>query len=209
VANLAFFTLELLSIFTNYRKQMIAVAKKFTYTKYLQLDDDKRFEIIDGELFDMSPAPSLKHQAFSRNLRRLVMDYVYANKLGHVFNAPSDVRFDELNVVQPDLIFISHANEGILSERNISGSPDLLVEILSPSTFHHDQERKKALYEKFGVKEFWVVDPANEVIEIFSLNAKKYELLAFASQKGTVDSTVLKGFSVAIEQIRAKEFDKK
>ncbi|WP_416866527.1 MAG: Uma2 family endonuclease [Imperialibacter sp.] len=188
---------------------MIAVAEKFTYSKYLQLDDDRRYEIIDGELFDISPAPTLKHQAISRNLQRLIIDYVYSKKLGHVFNAPSDVRFDEYNVVQPDLIFVSHANEGILTERNINGSPDLLVEILSPSTFHHDQERKKALYEKFGVKEFWVVDPANEVIDIFALNNGKYELLAFASQKGTVDSSVLKGFSVTIEQIRAKEFDKK
>lgn len=188
---------------------MIVVAEKFTYSKYLRLDDDKRYEVIDGELFDMSPAPTLKHQAFSRNLQRLIMDYVYGNKLGHVFNAPSDVRFDEHNVVQPDLIFVSTANENILTEQVVDGAPDLLVEILSPATFHHDQERKRDLYERFGVKEFWIVDPANEVVEIFVLKGGKYELFAFASQQGTVASNVLHGLTVSIDAIRPSEFDKK
>jgi len=187
---------------------MISAAEKFTYTKYLSLSDDKRFEIIDGELFDMSPAPSLKHQAFSRNLQRLVMEFVYSNKLGHVFNAPADVKLDEYNVVQPDLIFISNANSRVLTERNINGTPDLLVEILSPSTFHHDQERKKELYERFGVREFWLIDPANEVAEIFTLSNGKYELHAFVAQQGRVTSKVLEGFSFTIEEIRATEFDK-
>lgn len=75
--------------------EMISAAEKFTYTKYLSLSDDKRFEIIDGELFDISPAPSLKHQAFSRNLQRLAMEVVYSNKLGHVFDAPAGVKLDE------------------------------------------------------------------------------------------------------------------
>lgn len=74
-------------IFTTQLLEMFAVADKFTYTRYLTLEDDKRYEIIEGELFDKAPAPSLKHQAFSRNLQRLMMDFVYGKKLGHVFNA--------------------------------------------------------------------------------------------------------------------------
>ncbi len=187
---------------------MFAVAEKYTYTRYLTLGDDKRYEIIEGELFDMAPAPSLKHQAFSRNLQRLMMDFVYGKKLGHVFNAPADLRLDEFNVVQPDLIFINNSNSGILNEQNINGVPDLLVEILSPSTFHHDQERKKKLYEKFGVKEFWLIDPANEVIEVFTLQEGKYHLHSFAAEEGAVTSTVLEGFTISINEIRATEFDK-
>ena len=171
-------------IFTTQLLEMFAVAEKYSYTRYFTLEDDKRYEIIEGELFDMAPAPSLKHQAFSRNLRRLMMDIGYGKKLGHVFNAPADPRLDEFNVVQPDLIFISNSNSGILNEQNINGVPDLLVEILSSSTFHHDQERKKTLYEKFSDKEFWLVDPANEVIEVFTLDKGKYNLHSFAAEQG-------------------------
>lgn len=83
------------------------------------------------------------------------------------------------------------------------------MEILSPSTFHHDQKRKKELYERFGVREFWLIDPANEVAEIFTLSNGKYELHAFAAQQGRVHSRVLEGFSFTVEEIRATEFDKK
>lgn len=84
-----------------------------------------------------------------------------------------------------------------------------MVEILSPSTFHHDRKRKKELYERFGVKEFWLIDPANEVAEIFTFSHGKYELQAFAAQQGRVDSKIPEGFSFAIEEIKATEFDKK
>lgn len=195
-----------MGIFTNYQWKMIAIAEKFTYSQFLELDDGKRYEIINGELFDISPSPTIKHQAFSRNLQRILMDFVYGNKLGHVFDAPADVKLDEHNVIQPDLIYISHANESVITEMVIKGAPDLLVEILSPSTFHHDQERKKALYEKFGVKEFWVVDPANEVVEVFALVNQSYQLYAFAAQSGNVKSKLIDGLEFTIEQIRPTEF---
>src|SRR5690606_30869019 len=112
----------------------------------------------------MSPSPNTIHQIYSRNIQYLLMTYVNKKKTGQVFNAPLDVRLDEYNVVQPDLIYISEKNKQIITEKNIQGAPDLMMEILSPSSFHHDQERKKALYERFGVLEYWIIDPANEVI---------------------------------------------
>jgi len=101
------------------------------------------------------------------------MANVNKKKTGHIFDAPLDVRLDEYNVVQPDLIYISEKNKHIITEKNIQGAPDLMMEILSPSSFHHDQERKKAVYERFGVLEYWIIDPANQVIEIFSLSTNK------------------------------------
>ena len=180
--------------------------EKFTYQDYLSLDDDKRYEIIDGELIEMSPGPNTIHQIYSRNIQNLLMAYVYKKKIGHVFNAPLDVRLDEYNVVQPDLIYISEKNKHFITEKNIQGAPDLMMEILSPSSFHHDQERKKVLYERFGVLEYWIIDPANQVIEIFSLEKEKYILHAFVAEKGVASSKLLRGFKVDIEKIKPTEF---
>jgi len=176
--------------------------EKFSYQDYLALDDDKRYEIIDGELIEMWPSPNTIHQIYSRNIQYLLMTYVNKKKTGQVFNAPLDVRLDEYNVVQPDLIYISEKNKQIITEKNIQGAPDLMMEILSPSSFHHDQERKKALYERFGVLEYWIIDPANEVIEIVSHEIVQYILHAFVAEKGVAASKLLKGFKVDIEKIK-------
>jgi Uma2 family endonuclease len=116
-------------------------------------------ELIDGTLY-MSPAPSPKHQRIVGRIFTQLSSYVLENNLGEVFLSPCDVFFDEhSNAVQPDLIFISSQNSSLVGQEAIHGAPDLLIEVLSPGNSNHDLIRKKGLYEKFGVKEYWIIDP--------------------------------------------------
>src|ERR1019366_2754225 len=134
-------------------------ATKMTYDLYRLLPEDgKRYELIDGELL-MTPAPSPKHQRIVRRLGFQLSSYVEANGLGEVFIAPVDVVFEEHVVVEPDILFVSRERRGMVREEAIHGAPDVVVEILSPSSFYHDLRRKMGLYSQFGVQEYWIVDP--------------------------------------------------
>src|SRR4030042_3933114 len=118
---------------------------KLTYHDYVQLPDDKRHELVEGELF-LVPAPNLYHQQILGKLWTSIHTHAKANHLGEVFLAPCDVVLCEITVVQPDLLFVSSQRQGILTEANIQGSPDLVVEILSPSTRQGDLGIKRHLY---------------------------------------------------------------
>ena len=140
---------------------------KFTYNDYVQLPDDRRYEIVEGELY-LIPAPDLRHQRILRKLGTMISIHAERNHLGEVFYAPCDVVFSEINVVQPDLLFVSGARTGILTDANIQGAPDLVVEILSPSTSQRDLGMKRNLYAKYGVHEYWIVDPEGKSVEVLS-----------------------------------------
>jgi Uma2 family endonuclease len=116
-------------------------AKRWTYEAYCRLDDDQRYEIIDGNLL-MAPAPETWHQDWSRELTLILAGYVKRTKLGKVFAAPVDVVLDAENTVQPDLVFIARANLGIIQPRAIFGTPDLVVELISPSSVRRDRYDK-------------------------------------------------------------------
>ncbi len=135
---------------------------KCTYEDYCKWSDEERWELIDGVAYNMTPAPTLKHQIISRNLLTRLTVFL-AGKSCQPFAAPTDVVFDEYNVVQPDILVV--CNKEKLSCANIQGPPDLVVEILSPATSRKDRREKKALYERFGVREYLVIDPANETVE--------------------------------------------
>ncbi|MBI4675210.1 MAG: Uma2 family endonuclease [Chloroflexi bacterium] len=174
---------------------------KLTYQDYLTFPDDgKHYEIIDGDLF-MSPSPNTAHQDISGNLFELLRGYVRRHRLGRVFDAPYDVVLSEYDVVEPDLVFVSVAKAHIVTELNIQGTPDLLVEILSPSTRAHDRVRKFRRYARFGVPEYWMIDPDAETIEIFTLVEGKFELLHKCGKRGHVKSIVVKGFECAAREI--------
>jgi Uma2 family endonuclease len=175
-------------------------AKRWTYEDYLKLPDEKRYEIINGELF-MVPAPNLSHQDISRNLEYLMWNYVREKNLGVVYDAPVDVVLSEENVFQPDIVFVSRDNFGILKEKAIFGAPDLVVEIISPSSIYNDMNVKKEIYEKFGVKEYWIVDPANKAIQIFTLEGGKFKLHFFGYETGKASSKIIQGFEVELEEI--------
>ena len=157
--------------------------KRWTYEDYYRLNDDQRYEIIDGNLL-MAPAPDTWRQDWSRKLFRFIDHFAAKNKLGEVFYAPIDVVLDSENTVQPDLIFVSTANAGIIQRRAIFGTPDLLVELISPSSVRRDRYYKKELYARFGVKEYWIGDPANKALEILTLKEGRYDLYCCAEEKG-------------------------
>lgn len=147
---------------------------KFTYEDYLLFPDDgKRHELIDGERY-MTPAPSTKHQRISLNLAITIGTYVKQHKIGKVFDAPCDVILSDLDVVQPDLLFVSSARASIITEKNIQGAPDLVVEILSEGTRKTDEIIKRKLYEGHGIPEYWIVDPELETVKVYRMSAQGY-----------------------------------
>ncbi len=164
-------------------------AKRWTYEEYYELDDDRRYEIIGGNLL-MAPAPDTWHQDWSRKLFRLIDRFVTKNNLGEVFYAPIDIVLNEENTVQPDIVFIATPNLQIIQRRAIFGVPELLVELVSPSSVRRDRYDKKALYARFGVKEYWIGDPANKALEILTLREGRYELHCCAEEKGKLTSLV-------------------
>jgi Uma2 family endonuclease len=180
----------------------IAKESIWTYQRMVnELPAESRYEIINSQLHDMSPTPNSEHQRLSRELEFLLISFVKNNKLGEVFHAPFDTILDKQNVVQPDILFIANDNLKIITKKCVEGVPDLLVEIISPSSYYRDQVEKKELYERFGVKEYWIIDPANRVIEIFILKENKYALHAFVAEEGKVASALLQGFEVSIHDI--------
>ncbi len=173
----------------------------FTYRDYLNLPpDDSRYQLIEGELI-MTPSPKIIHQEISKILVLKLVEYAEKRNKGKIYFAPCDVYLDDYNVVQPDIFFVSNARRHIITEDNIKGAPDLIVEILSPSSAYYDLIAKKELYEKFGVKEYWIVDPMRHWIELYSLQNGKYALDQRLVEQGILNSVILKDFKLNIEEI--------
>ena len=175
----------------------------FTYDDYVEFPDDgKRHEIIEGDHY-MTPAPRTKHQSVSVNLSSVMAPFARRHKLGKVLTAPCDVILSDENVVQPDLLFVSTARAGIVTDLNIQGAPDLLVEILSESSRKKDEVIKRKLYERFGVQEYWIVDPELETVKIFKLAQEKYGRAVELSKENNdvLTSELLPGFKLPVSEI--------
>ncbi len=177
--------------------------KKYTYSDYAEMPDDgNRYEIIDGELI-LVPVPTTIHQMVSGNIDYELRTFVKASSMGRVFDAPLDVKIDDVNVVQPDILFISNERKNIITEKNIAGAPDLAIEIVSPSSAYQDLVNKKELYAVFGVREYWIVDPKKERVEIYVNKAGKFELNQQMEREGILKSVVLSGFELEMKKIFA------
>jgi Uma2 family endonuclease len=175
--------------------------KRWTYEEYYQLDDDQRYEIIDGNLV-MAPAPDTWHQDWSREVSMLLITHVKCHQLGKVFVAPVDVVLDAPNTVEPDIVFIAAAHLEIIQRRAIFGTPELMVELVSPSSVRRDRYEKRALYARFGVKEYWIGDPANKSLEILTLKSGSYELHCSAEERGPITSLLLPGLKFDLAEIQ-------
>lgn len=168
----------------------------WTYDDYMRMEDDgRRYEILDGELIEM-PGPRFRHQDIVAEIGTLLRVYVNRNKLGKVVMAPLDVVLSPVNIVQPDILFINNANLGIITELNVQGPPDLCIEVLSPGTSVRDLGRKRQLYARFGVREYWLVDPEAQRITVLSLDRGMYTPLVEAEGEAAIQSAVLPGFVV-------------
>lgn len=178
---------------------------KFTYEDYLLFPEDgKRHELIDGEHF-MTPAPSTKHQRVSRKLLIALGNFLKNHPVGEVFDAPSDVVLSDLDVVQPDLLFISSARASIITEKNIQGAPDLVIEILSETSRKTDETIKRKLYEKYGVPEYWIVDPELETVKVYRMTGASYTRSAELSRETNdiLSTPLLAAFSLPLSEIFA------
>ncbi len=145
-------------------------------------------ELIDGNIY-MSPSPVTNHQRIIFKLSRGLASYAEQEGLGEIFISPFDVYLDEqANAVQPDIIFVSKGQSHIVKD-HIHGVPELLIELLSPGNKTHDTVIKKNLYEKFGVKEYWIIDPATKESIGYELKGNRYE--EFSKSVGYITSRLL------------------
>lgn len=173
--------------------------KDWTVEDYLLLGEIKTpCQLINGELI-MSPAPKPNHQKVSRRLFKLI-DQATAGK-GELFYAPIDLYIDNKNVFQPDLVYLSSTNTASLTERGIEGPVDLVIEIISPSNSYTDRNQKKKKYLEFGVTEYWIVDPANETIEIYTPATGQDIPVLYLSGNGRVKSNAIPSASFELEEL--------
>ncbi|MBA7664833.1 hypothetical protein ES703_72897 [subsurface metagenome] len=174
--------------------------RKFTYDDYLKIPDDRQYELVEGELI-MTPSPVPYHQWILKNIANKLDNFVQENKLGRIFIAPCDVQLDNENVLQPDIMHIAEKRLKIIGEKNITDAPDLIVEVLSESSAYRDLVRKKKLYAQFGVREYWIVDPGEKSIEIYSLRSKKFFLFHSYSTVDILKSPLLSGFKLELKAV--------
>ena len=175
---------------------------KLTYQDYFDLDapEGVRCELIDGELIRLE-SPTEPHQRASMMLGTWMNAFSYERDLGLVLSAPFDVLLSDTDVVQPDLLFVSKEREEILTSANAQGAPDLVVEIMLPSSARRDWRDKRELYAKRGVKEYWIVDPMNRVIWLMTLKNGVLQIAGTYGIGDTVSSSALAGFSVKVDDI--------
>lgn len=174
--------------------------KRWTYDEYSTLGDNQRYEVIEGELL-MLPAPDTLHQIWLRELMLAVGTHARERSLGQLIPAPADVVLDSENIVQPDLTFLAQENAACIGRKAVVGVPNLVIEILSLPTLGVDRYRKRRLYARFGVAEFWVVDPGNASVETLVLNGGDYDLASVAAKQGPIRSVVFKDFDVDVAQM--------
>jgi Uma2 family endonuclease len=179
----------------------------YTYQDYTSLPEsvDRRYELLQGELF-MLPAPTTDHQRFSRNLEFMLFQHARVHGLGEVFDAPVDVVFGDgsrREVAQPDIVFIAAARRSIITRTEVAGAPDLVVEVLSPGTEERDRHYKRTLYERYGVREYWIVDPDAHTLERYVLSAERYGTPERYLETEGFASPLFPGLQIALAEVFA------
>ncbi len=173
---------------------------KFTYKDYINTPEDKRYELLDGDLI-MVPSPSVEHQRILIRLTLYLVDFVAEGQLGEVLVAPCDVVLSDYDVLQPDIMFISKDRAYIIAPGSIRGAPDLVVEILSPSTEQRDRTAKSTIYARHGVREFWLVSPEERSVEVLSLEAEGYVRARIYKVEDSLSSPLLQGLSLPVKSL--------
>lgn len=180
---------------------------RLTYEDFLLFPDDgKRHEIIDGEHF-ATPSPNTRHQVLVGRLHFAIEQFLRQHRgLGRIFLAPFDVVFTRWDVVEPDLLFIAGDQAEILTDKNVQGAPALVIEILSPGTRKVDDHIKRRLFERGGVREYWLVDPELDVVKVFRRQAdgsfpREAELSRDAHD--TLTTPLMPGLMIALDELPA------
>jgi Uma2 family endonuclease len=181
---------------------MTTAATRYTYDDLLRMpeDDGYHYEIIDGELF-VNPAAIPRHQTIVLRLAVILSNYVDETKSGIIFIAPTDIVFAYDNVLQPDIFFISNERMAILNEKNVGGAPDLAIEVLSVSTRRKDKVRKRDVYERFGVTEYWILDPRDSSATLYRREGQRFGKPEVTTT--AVTSPLLPGLRVSLARVFA------
>lgn len=182
-----------------------AVADALALLRPLTLDDFDnlpesldRYEILQGELI-VTPAPRLEHQDLSQEINLVFTVAVRAKRFGKVYAAPVGVRLSMNDIVQPDLLVLSNAKRALIRKNVIDGAPDVVVEILSPSTRRFDLVRKMALYAEAGVPEYWIVDPEKRSILVHQLVNSTYVIAE--NVDGVASSRIVEGAEINVKEL--------
>ncbi len=177
----------------------VASRKRYSYADFLKFPDDgNRHEIVEGEWIT-TPAPEVPHQRARRRLGRILDEHAARHGLGEVFFAPLDVVLSPEDVVQPDLIFVSSGRAAVITRKNIQGAPDLVAEVLSPTTASIDRTQRRALYERAGAREYWIADPDARTLEIHEFGAARRVRIYQEGQ--SFESSLLPGLAVKLDEV--------
>ena len=185
--------------------------KKYTFADYLTWADNKRRELIDGFVKIMTPAPKRAHQQVASNLHGLLWNYL-RKKPCEIYNAPFDVRFLKNGqadpkaidtVVQPDISII--CDPAKLDEYGCLGAPDMIIEIVSPGNSNRDVSDKFALYQRHGVREYWIVHPNDQTVNVFILKEGQFILEGMYGYGSTVKVNIWDGFEIDLTDVFDKQ----
>ena len=184
---------------------MVGIQQKITYNdfRYMEIPDGDTsiYELVNGHIIRKISPPSI-HQIVISNLILLLGNPIHAKNLGHLLVAPLDVIFDDDNAPQPDVFFIKKEREKIIElEGSVWGAPDLIIEVISQGTAKNDRVYKKALYERCGVSEYWIVDPPSKSIEIYVLDNQRYILLDLFEIEGKIKSVLFPDIDLDVKDI--------
>jgi len=173
---------------------------RFTYEDYVLLPEDRRYEVIDGELY-LTPAPTPYHQLVKQRIEQHLLEHVQSSNLGVVLDAPCDVVLSRFDVLQPDIFFIAADRLSIMGEKYISEAPDLVVEVLSPGTRKRDRVFKAKQYARFGVREMWIADPDRKTIEVLVNTEEGFRREAAYVGDDVLRSSILPGLEVPLSRV--------
>ena len=173
---------------------------KFTVDDYITAPPDKRYQLLDGEMV-VAPAPTDRHQAIVVRLLVALYQFVDPNGLGQVRVSPYDVFLSSHDVVQPDILFVSQARSNIITQANVQGAPDLVVEVLSATTAQYDRGYKQTLYGRSGVQEYWLVDPDSQTVEVLTSDGQLLVPCATYRRGEALVSPLLQGLAVELDTI--------
>jgi Uma2 family endonuclease len=173
---------------------------RFTYADYARLPDDRRYEVIDGELYP-APAPTPYHQLVKQRIEQFLLEHVESGGLGQVLDAPCDVVLSRFDVLQPDIFFVSSGRLAVIGEKYISDAPDLVVEVLSPGTRKRDRVFKSKRYARFGVREMWIADPDKKTIEVMVNTEKGFRREGLYVGGDVLLSPLLPGLEVPLARV--------
>lgn len=174
----------------------------YTYEDYCRLSDDERYQVFDGFLM-REPAPHPYHQSIGGTLYWMLYTHITKTRCGLTYGHPVDVVLSDTNVLQPDVLFIARGRFHIIEERCIRGAPDLVAEVLSPSTAERDRTLKAGIYGRFGVKECWILDPKTKTVEVLAQGADGTGLVgtAILTERDTLATPLIPGLSIDLREV--------